>query len=277
MKRNSVHPVLQGGPLLIAHRGGRGLMPENTLPAFLDAAQRWRADMIELDVHTSADGHCVVMHDATVDRTTDGSARVAEMTLAQLQSLDAAYRFTRDGGASFPLRGQGIRIPTIEEVLEALPDMRFTIELKTAAAKPPLLRAIEKFRATDRVIVAGERNAFRTRLLDYSGPKSATLEEAMPFFLLHRLHLARFGSVPADVVQTCEVYGGRRIMSERLVRDFHRRGLLVHVWTVNEIADMERLLDWGVDGLVTDFPDRLAQVLHRREGRPLPPGLQQST
>src|SRR5690606_30107229 len=138
------------------------------------------ADMIELDVHTSADGHCVVMHDATVDRTTDGSARVAEMTLAQLQSLDAAYRFTRDGGASFPLRGQGIRIPTIEEVLEALPDMRFTIELKTAAAKPPLLRAIEKFRATDRVIVAGERNAFRTRLLDYSGPKSATLEEAMP-------------------------------------------------------------------------------------------------
>ena len=277
MKRNSVHPVLQGGPLLIAHRGGRGLMPENTLPAFLDAAHRWHADMIELDVHASADGHCVVIHDHTVDRTTDGSGRVAELTLAQLQGLDAAHHFTRDGGTSFPLRGQGIRIPTIDEVLAALPEMRFTVELKTAAAKAPLLHALEKFRATDRVVIAGERNAYRTKLVGYTGAKSATLEEALPFFLLHRLRLARFGSVPADVVQTCEIYRGRRIMSERLVRDFHRKGLLVHVWTVNEIPDMERLLDWGVDGLVTDFPDRLAQVLHRREGRALPPGLQPAT
>lgn len=248
-------------------------MPENTIAAFLDAAQRWRADMIELDVRASSDGHCVVIHDATVDRTTNGKGAVAEMTLAELQSLDAAYHFTRDGGRTFPLRGQGVRIPTIDEVLAALPDMRITVESKTAAAQLPLFRAIEQYNASERIVAAGERNEFRTLFHTYGGPRSASLEEAMPFFLMHRAYLARFGRVPADVVQTCEVYRGRRILTQRLVRDFHHRGVLVHVWTVNEEADMERLLDWGVDGLVTDRPDLLAKVLHRRNGRPLPPAL----
>ena len=273
MSRRTVHPVLQGGPLLIAHRGGSALMPENTLPAFLAASERWRADMIELDVRATADGHCVVIHDATVDRTTDGTGDVAGMTLAELQQLDAGFHFSPDGGATFPLRGQGIRVPTIDEVFSALPDMRITIEVKSADAQTPLFRTIHEFRATGRVIAAGERNAYRTQFGQYSGAKSASLEEAMPFFLMHKFLVARLGRVPADVVQTCEVYRGRRILSERLVRDFHRAGVMVHVWTVNETADMERLLDWGVDGLVTDRPDRLARVLHRRYGRPLPPAL----
>ena len=273
MISRAVHPALQGGPLLIAHRGGAGLMPENTLAAFLQAEQLWRADMIELDVRASADGHCVVIHDATVDRTTDGSGNVADMTLAQLQALDAGYRFTRDGGKTFPYRGKGIHIPTIEEVLAALPAMRITAESKVATAQQPLFRAVADYHATQRVIAAGERNAYRTLFHAYPDPKSASLEDAMPFFIMHRFFLARFGRVRADVVQTCEFYRGRRILSARLVRDFHARGILVHVWTVNEEPDMERLLDWGVDGLVTDRPDRLAALLHRRTGRPLPPGL----
>ncbi len=273
MSSRKIHPVLQGGPLLIAHRGGSALMPENTLPAFLDAEQRWQADMIELDVRATADGHCVVIHDAMVDRTTDGTGAVSEMSLAQLQTLDAGYHFTPDGGRTFPLRGQGVRVPTIEEVFGALPAMRITIELKSADAQKPLFKAIDDYRAIDRVIAAGERNAYRTIFNVYPGAKSASLEEAMPFFLMHRLLLARLGRIAADVVQTCEIYRGRRILSPRLVRDFHRAGVLVHVWTVNEIGDMDRLLDWGVDGLVTDRPDRLADVLHRRAGRPLPPGL----
>ena len=273
MNGRPIHPVLQGGPLLIAHRGGSALMPENTMVAFRDAAERWQADMIELDVRASADGHCVVMHDATVDRTTNGPGLVAGMTLAELQQLDAGYRFSRDGGATFPCRGQGARIPTIDEVFAALPNLRFTVEVKSADAQEPLFRAIARHQLTDRVIAAGERNVLRTRFASYTGPKSASLEEAMPFFVLHRCRLARFGRLAADVVQTCEVYRGRRIVTPRLVADMHRAGVLVHVWTVNETADMERLLDWGVDGLVTDRPDRLAQLLHRRAGRPLPPGL----
>lgn len=274
MAKRSIHPALQGGPLLIAHRGGAGLMPENTLAAFLQAEQLWRADMIELDVRASADGHCVVIHDARVDRTTNGTGNVADMTLEQLQALDAGYRFTMDGGMTFPQRGKGLRIPTIEEVFAALPGMRITVESKIATAQQPLFRAIAEYRATDRVVAAGERNAYRTMFSTYAGPKSASLEEALPFFVMHKVWLARLRTVPADVVQTCEVYRGRRILTARLVRDFHARGVLVHVWTVNEEADMERLLDWGVDGLVTDRPDRLANILNRRYGRPLPPGLQ---
>jgi|SRR5688572_2176861 len=273
MMRRPIHPALQGGPLLIAHRGGAGLMPENTLAAFLQAEQLWRVDMLELDVRATADGRCVVIHDATVDRTTNGTGDVAEMSLAELQELDAGYRFTRDGGKTFPFRGKGIHIPTIEEVLAALPSMRITAESKAADAQQPLFQAVAEYHATNRVIAAGERNAYRTMFASYNGPKSASLEEAMPFFVMHRLWLSRFSRVPANVVQTCEVYRGRRILTRRLVRDFHARGVLVHVWTVNEEPDMERLLDWGVDGLVTDRPDRLAALLHRRSGRPLPPGL----
>lgn len=275
MTFRTIHPVLQGGPLLIAHRGGSALMPENTLAAFLSAAESWRADMIELDVRATSDGHCVVIHDATVDRTTNGSGRVDHMTLGELQALDAAYHFSPDGGRSFPLRGQGIRVPTIREVFGALPEMRMTIELKSADAQLPLFAAAREFDAIDRVIAAGERNAYRTSFDRWPGAKSASLEEAMPFFVLHKLFVARFGRVPADVAQTCEVYHGRRILTPRLVRDFHRAGVLVHVWTVNDLADMERLLDWGVDGLVTDRPDRLAELLHRRYGRPLPPAARQ--
>jgi glycerophosphoryl diester phosphodiesterase len=197
------------------------------------------------------------------------------MTLEQLQSLDAAYRFTPDGGLTYPLRGRGICVPTIQEVFSALPEMRITVEVKSVDAQECLFAAVQEYRATERVIAAGERDAYRTIFHTYAGPKSASLEEAMPFFMMHKLLLARFASVRADVVQTCEVYKGRRIVSPRLVRDFQRAGLHVHIWTVNEIGDMERLLDWGVDGIVTDRPDRLAQVLHKRYGRPLPPGLTQ--
>jgi len=272
-RREGPHPVLAGGPLLIAHRGGAGLAPENTLAAFLDAAHVWAADMIELDVHATADGHCVVIHDATVDRTTNGTGAVAGMSLAELQALDAGYRFTRDG-ITFPFRGTGVRVPTINEVLGTLPrTMRFTVELKTAAAQGPLLRAIREHDAEQRVIAAGEYDAFRTELGAYPGPLSASREQLLPFYYYHRLHLARWRRMPADVVQMCEHYQGRRILTPRLIRDLHRRGVLVHVWTVNEPADMQRLLDWGVDGILSDFPDRLAAVLHERTGRPLPPGL----
>ncbi len=266
--------ALAGGPLLVAHRGGAGLKPENTLAAFLDAESLWSADMIELDVRATRDGHCVVIHDPVVDRTTNGTGLVAGMSLAEIQELDAGYRFTPDGGRTFPFRGQGIRIPTIEEVLAALPAMRLTVEVKIATAQLPLFRAIAEYQATERVVAAGERRAFRTLFHTYRGAISASVEDAMPFYLMHRLWLSALSWLRADVVQTSEYYRGRRMLTPRLIRDLHARGILVHVWTVNETPDMNRLLDWGVDGLITDFPDRLARVMHERAGRALPPGLQ---
>ena len=264
--------VLEGAPLLIAHRGGSGLAPENTLPAFLNGAGRWGADMLELDVQASADGRCIVMHDALVDRTTDGTGPVAEMTFAQLRELDAGYRFTADGGATFPFRGQGVRIPTIEEVLEALPTMRITVEVKAGAAQAPLFEAIRRFNARDRVIAAGMYDRDRWLFGTYDGAISGSLEELKPFWLRHRMRLGWLRAPQCDVVQIPEEWNGRRLVTARLARDLHRHGIPLHVWTVNEPADMNRLLDWGIDGLISDRPDVLGRVLHERVGRPLAPG-----
>lgn len=267
------HAAFPRHPLLVAHRGGRGLVPENTLPAFRDAVERWQADAIELDVHASADGHCVVIHDPTVDRTTDGTGAVAELTLEELRRLDAGYRFTSDGGATFPFRGQGIRIPTFPEVLAALPDTPLVVELKTAAAQEPLRRAMRAAGCEARVCVAGERSAFVTALADHPGPRSVAREPLLRLWLLTRLGLSRLWRPAGHAAHIPETFRGLRVVTPALVRALHERGLAVYIWTVNDPADMVRLLEWGVDGILTDRPDLLARVLHDRVGRPLPPGL----
>jgi len=270
----SRHAVLGGAPLLIAHRGGAGLAPENTLAAILTGAEVWGADMIEIDVHASSDGHCVVIHDDTVDRTTNGVGAVAQMTLAQLQALDAGHHFTNDGGKTFPFRGQGVRIPTIAEVLQALPNMRFTVELKAAAAQRPLFQAIDRLGARDRVIAAGMYDRHRTIFSEYRGAISGSMEELQRFYVRYKLGISRFFHPRTDVVQIPEMNGDKRLLTARLVRAFAHHDVPVHIWTVDEAADMHRLLDWGVEGIVTNRPDILAKVLHVRVGRPLPPGHQ---
>lgn len=266
------HPALAGGPLLIGHRGAAGLAPENTLPSFREAVDRWGVDMIELDVRASADGRCVVIHDDTVDRTTDGTGAVAAMTLAELRGLDAGHRFT-DPEGRHPFRGRGIGIPTLEEVLAALPDTRFTIEVKIGTAQPGMFEAIRKLDASRRVVAAGMHRADRSHFGDFDGPTSGDNVTVRIFWLLHRLHLARLWPARADVFQVPEHFRRLRVVTPRFVRDARRRGVPVHVWTVNDPDDMARLLRWGVDGLITDRPDRAARVLADHAGRPLPPGL----
>jgi glycerophosphoryl diester phosphodiesterase len=267
-----MHPALQGRPLLIAHRGGSLLAPENTIVAFRTATEIWNADMIELDVRASLDGRCVVIHDATVDRTTDGTGEVSAMEYAHLAELDAGYRFSHDGGATYPFRGQGVRIPLIEEVFEALPEARFTIEVKHRSAQEPLFAAIQQFGAAHRVVAAGMYDADRTMFRGYAGPISASTEQLRRFYILHRLRSASLVRLQADVVQVPEEHEGRRVVTPSFIRTVHAQGLPLHVWTVNRESDMDRLLDWGVDGLLTDRPDLLGRVLHRRVARPLAPG-----
>jgi glycerophosphoryl diester phosphodiesterase len=244
------------------------------MAAFARARDLWQADMVELDVQSTADGHCVVIHDETVARTTDGSGAVATMSLAELQDLDAGYHFTTDGGRSYPYRGAGVRIPTLAQVLEELPQMRLTVEVKAAAAQAPMFDAVERHNAGSRVIAAGMYGRDRALFHRHIGAVSASGEQMRAFYIFWRLGIARFSHLRriADVVQVPERWAGLRVVSPRSVAALHRAGLHVHVWTVNERADMERLLDWGVDGLVTDRPDRLALLLHERTGRALPPG-----
>jgi glycerophosphoryl diester phosphodiesterase len=266
-RRRWTHPALSGAPLLIAHRGGSGLAPENTMLAFYRAVEDWDADMIELDVHASADGQCMVIHDPTVERTTDGTGAVAELTASELQRLDAAHRFTRDGGATYPFRGRGVTIPTLGEVLEAFPRTRFTVEVKAAAAQVPMLAAIRAAEAEDRVVIAGELEENRGRFAEYAGPVSASSSQIRRYWVLQRAGLAALWTPPADVFQVPERHGSRSVVTPGFVAGLHGHGIAVHVWTVDHTVDMERLLDWGVDGIVTDRPDRLARVLEIRFGR----------
>ncbi|HEU0013424.1 MAG TPA: glycerophosphodiester phosphodiesterase [Longimicrobium sp.] len=266
------HRYLAGAPLLIAHRGGSALAPENTLTAFRRALDWWRADLLEIDVQPTRCGEAVVIHDATVDRTTDGAGPVARFSLDEIRRLDAGHRFTPDGGRSFPFRGTGVRLSTLREVLEALPDARVNVEIKDGRAQDAVRAAIYDLDAQHRVLVAAGDARNRRRLADYPGPTSAGAQQLYAFYALHLARLARFHRPTVDAHQMPERNGGRQVLNPRWVAEAHAHNLAVHVWTVDEEADMRRLLAWGVDGIITDRPDRLARVLHQTHGRPLPPG-----
>lgn len=264
-------PYLAGAPLLIAHRGGAALAPENTLPTFHQAIEWWGADILELDVQPTRDGEAVVLHDARVDRTTDGAGAAVELTLAEIRALDAGHRFS-PGGGEFPYRGQGIQVPTLAEVLASFPRTRVNVEVKDARAGPRVREVVAEAAAESRVLIAaGDRRA-RRAVRGWAGASSASERELRHFYLLHRVGFAGLYRPAVDAFQLPLLHEGREIPTPRFVSDAHACNLAVHVWTVDHEADMWRLLHHGVDGIVTDRPDRLARVLHEHVGRPLPSG-----
>jgi glycerophosphoryl diester phosphodiesterase len=260
--------VTHAGPLFFVHRGGAALRPENTLEAF-SYGLSFGADALELDIQMTRDGEIVVIHDPTVDRTTDGSGLVAGFTLDELRQLDAAYRFTPDGGESYPFRGQDVTIPTLREVLERFPGVRVNIDLKetTPEREKRLWALIQEYEALARVLVAsGDVPEGILRFRRLSGGQVATSASALEirnFVLACLLHTTGFLRPAYDALQVPDVYRGIRIVSPRTVGMAHRFGLDVHVWTINDAPTMRLLLDWGVDGLMSDRPDLLAEALGR--------------
>jgi len=257
--------------LLVAHRGGSLLAPENTLAAFRMAVDEWWADMLELDVRLTRDGAVVVIHDATVDRTTDATGAVADHTLAEIQSFDAGYRFVDETGVH-TYRGRGITIPTLDEVLSEFPSMRINVEAKEPAVAAPLTRVIARHGAEHRVLVAAEHERSRRDARGYPGPWGASFIQILLFWLAHKLPGGSPYTPAADIFQVPERHGRLQVVTRRFIREAHRHSIPVQVWTVNREDDMHRLLDWGVDGIQTDRPDLLAAVLTDHTGRPVPPG-----
>ena len=263
---------LAGAPLLIAHRGGAKVGPENTLAAFRQAVDVWQADMLELDVRATSDGEIVVIHDATVDRTTDGTGQVADLPWGALQELDAGYRFAGfDGSDSF--RGRGVTIPRFEDLLEELPGVRLNAEAKVREAARGLVEIIRRHGAEDRVLVAAELETARSGVRDYPGPWGASRRQITRFWALHRLPLGRLYTPRVDALQVPEEWSGLLVLTPRFVKEAHARNIPIHVWTVDDPDDMRRLLEWGVDGIQSDRPDLLAEVLVDVADRPPPPGL----
>lgn len=256
-------------PLFFAHRGGSLLRPENTMPAF-EHGMSFGADALELDIQQTRDGELVVIHDPTLDRTTSGSGPVARYALDELRTVDAGYHFTPDGGATFPYRGRGIAIPTLRQVFEQFPDTRINIDLKesTPDREARLWALIQEFAAEDRICAGCFTHTALVRFRRLTGGRvatSASPREVRSFVLAALSHTTGLWLRPAyDALQVPDTYGSVRIVSRTTVEAAHRLGVDVHVWTVDERSHMEALLALGVDGLMTDRPDILSDVLTSR-------------
>jgi glycerophosphoryl diester phosphodiesterase len=252
-------------PLAFAHQGGARLWPANTLLAFRNSAALG-ADVIDTDLHLTRDGALVLMHDALVDRTTDGSGRIADMTLAELKRLDAGYRFSPDSGTTTPWRGKGLTVPTLDEALAALPGQRFGIEMKDGdpALVAPLLCDALRRRGMQRQALVSSFTQDRLDALRAACPEvatSASAAEARRFYLLHALGLAELASPAYQSLQVPARFGAITLASADFIADAHARGLTVQIWTVSDAAEMSSLIALGVDGINSDFPDRLLALL----------------
>jgi glycerophosphoryl diester phosphodiesterase len=243
-------------PLVFAHRGGARLAPENTLAA-LDHGLALGADGIEIDVQLSADEVAVVIHDKTLDRTTDHVGAVHNFTADELARVDAGYRFGRAG--AFPFRGQDIGVPTLRGVLARYGDTRVIIEMKGSAPALALAVADEVRRAgaVDRVCVGSFYQA-SIEALRAEAPEivtSASQPEAR--WALHRswVRWPWIGPRPYVAFQVPERAGRLRVVTPAFIDQVHREGQVVQVWVVNDEPDLIRLLDWGVDGVISDRPD----------------------
>lgn len=260
------NPFVQGRTLNIAHQGGEGLRPSNTLLAYRNAASLG-ADMLEMDMHATRDGVLVLSHDAALDRLTNVRGRIAELTLTQVRAADAGYAFTLDGGRTFPFRGQGVRIAQLSEVLNAFPTLPMIIEIKQAVPSiaAPFCRALRTAGATRRVIAASfsdvALNEFRAACPEVM--TSMTERELRPAVLLSKVGLGRLAPLRGRAAQVPVRAGPIEVVTPGFVRAMHARGVAVQVWTVNDPAEMRRLIRMGVDGIITDRPDLLEEVLTR--------------
>ncbi len=255
-------------PRVFGHRGACGLAPENTLPSF-NLAVALGADYLELDVHATADGEIVVLHDPVVDRTTNGCGPIAELTWSQVAALDAGFRYTPDG-RSFPYRGQGVRMPRLAEVLRAFPGRSLNIEIKQA--NPPIVDAVLAVlgaaHSLDRVLLAAEHDDIMAAIRAATGGRVATgmcVGDVVGF--IDRVTRDDWNGYvrTGDALQIPPAHAGMELVTAASVAAAHRAGLEVHVWTINDAAEIERLLDLGVDGVMSDLPGLVAAAVNRRK------------
>ena len=261
------HPYLSNNPniLNIAHRGGLGLSPENTIVSFQRAIKE-RADILELDIRSTSDSILVLLHDETVDRTTDGKGRISELTLKEAKKLNAGYWWTDDDSISFPFRTLNIKIPTFDEFLTNFKDHKLNIEIKqhdNFIAKK-LCESIKENQIEDKVAIG----SFNDEVLDefrYHCPEVVTSpgrNEIRTFYGFSYIYLDKFYSPKSDIYQLPEFFGTTHVLTKRFVNGIKQKNIPIFVWTVNDPDEMQRFIDLGVKGIITDYPDRLSKILN---------------
>ncbi len=264
--------LLHERPIAMAHRGSMLLWPENTMTAFQEAVDLG-CRYLETDLQISRDGVLVAFHDDKLDRTTDGAGPVSDHLWEDLQDLDAAYRFRPQGqDGDFPYRGRGVRIPSLEELMTSYPEVVVSLDLKRDGLEEPLVELIGRLDLWDRVIVGsfkgGRLRRFRS-LADRPVATSAGPGETLRFVTAARLR--RTPHLAADALQV-PVKQWITVVSARTVETAKAAGMPLIVWTINDPDEMRRLLDLGVDGLITDRPDLLRRLLLERSRPPGPTG-----
>lgn len=243
--------------LVFAHRGGAKLAPENTMAAFANGLALG-SDGIECDVHLSRDGVAMVIHDRTLDRTTDATGPVSARTADELISVDAGYRFVALDGRT-PFRGRRVGVPRLDMVLAEFRDARVIIEMKQGepALARAVLDAIRRSKAIDRVCVGSfyRRGLETLRVDEPAVATSASEDEARWTLYRSWCRWPARARRPYCAFQVPERAGRLRVVSPAFVAQAHRDGARVDVWVVDTPEAIRRLFAWGVDGVITDRPD----------------------
>ena len=270
----SANPWLARRVFHWAHGAGTFEAPASTLFAMRQALAHG-ADGLELDLHATRDGHLVVCHDATVDRTTDGRGAIVDMTLAELKRFDNAYWWVPgkevDHSPSTPARSyvhrgrapadNELTIPTLAEVLEAFPGVPLNLDIKRPGDEPLLARALAAHGVEDVIVASFHERAIRAfRALAPGTATAAPRPYVARFWAASRMGISSHRS-PHVALQVPETRKGIRVTDRRLVEAAHRSNLAVHVWTVNDEPAMRQLIALGVDGIMTNRPSVLDRVL----------------
>jgi glycerophosphoryl diester phosphodiesterase len=250
--------------LLGAHRGGANVVPENTLAGFKEAAKRWPGILLEADAALTADGQVVLLHDGTVDRTTNGAGKITDMTLAAVKQLDAGYKLTLDGGQTYPYRGTGATIATLKEVLQGLPDSHFLVEFKPSPnIVEATLRVIKEEGAEDRVLLASFKPEDMKRAREFAPKMAMCFDRENGMVMLNALRNGGWDDYEpaADVLSLMRRMVKELSLTPEEIQTIREKGIRFQIHTVDDPDEMRHWLDVGVDSILTDRPDLLADVV----------------
>ncbi len=267
-----IEPFLQPIPRVVAHRGDSHAYPENTLHAF-ESASRMGVDIIETDVHLTKDKEVVIWHDNTLERNTDGKGKVEDFTLKELKELDAGYTFTKDGGKSFPFRGKGVKMITLDEALQECRNQRFNVDLKS---KDPQIvdaftQVVSSHQAQERVLCASFHLS-HLKTIRKKSPEiltSVTTFEVLKLLMQQKMHLLpkNLNIGRTLVFQVPVSQWGIHVITPQFIEEFHKRGAIIMVWTINDEKTMHSLFELGVDSIMSDNASLLLSVAQKRNLR----------
>jgi len=250
--------------LLGAHRGGQFVWPENTVLCFKESAKTFPDILLETDARMTKDGAVILMHDDSVERTTNGTGKIGELTLAQIKALDAGYTFTKDNGATFPYRGKGVTVPTLAEALEAAPDSNFLVEFKgPAELADRCVKIIRDVKAQNRVLIASFTPETMSRTREIAPELPTCYDFTSGAALLSALRGDAWASYTptSDVLSMDEDMLPQFQLKPEEIQAIRAKGIKFQIHTINEPGKMRTYLDLGVDSILSDAPDLLAKAI----------------